>query len=522
VLSFVLTLLATILVSFLPERWLKPEAPARPDLKSLRLQISLVSMVFIALTLIVQRAVFSGIAIFVFLIILVAVNNAKYKALREPMVFSDFAMFSQAFKHPRLYFPFLGLVPVILAPLLIIALIITVLKLEPALPFSWQRIAPSIGLLLGLYISARQQALAMQITMKPAEDIHQYGLQNSLFIYAVQAFSDKHRQKIKKALAQSPLFTDNNPSPPFLHTFLSASENKPNITVIQSESFFDARRLHPSIKKQVLQSFDKICAESLQYGQLKVPAWGANTMRSEFAFLSGIKNKKLQLFRFYPYQFLNKYPVTSIASLLQSLGYYCVCIHPHPASFFGRERLFPRLGFDEFIDIEDFADAQKFGPYISDQSVSEKILQITHKYSDRPLFIFSITMENHGPLHLEKTSPAEQHDYLEDYPKSANLEKINDLTVYLRHLKNADNMLKQLTDAFRHTDKKHVLCFYGDHIPSMPEVYEETKYDNHDSDYIIWTNSKSQDTQQHTITIENLAQTLLEPVCKFMDEENNN
>ena len=56
--------------------------------------------------------------------------------LREPLVFSDIAMFSQAFKHPRLYLPFLGIVPAIAAPIIAGALIFLVIKYEPAItPF---------------------------------------------------------------------------------------------------------------------------------------------------------------------------------------------------------------------------------------------------------------------------------------------------------------------------------------------------------------------------------------------------
>ena len=502
-LSFFLTLLATVLLSFLPEQWVKPKPP-RPTLKTIVLQTSLVTIVFLILTLIVQRAIFSGIAVFIFLIILVAVNNAKYKALNEPMVFSDFAMFSQAFKHPRLYFPFLGLLPVILAPVIIIGLIITVLKLEPALAFTWQRIIASVIAILTLYYLSKIIASSLKLSFNPEEDNARFGLQNSLYAYTIYALSDKHKQTIKEALKISP-FSTNNPPPPFFTNFPKSENSKPNITVIQSESFFDARRLHSSIKKDVLKHFDAICAESAQYGQLKVPAWGANTMRTEFAFLSGIDNKKMELFRFYPYQFLSKLSVSSVASALKDQGYYCVCIHPHPASFFGRDRLFPALGFDEFIDINNFDNPEKFGPYISDQSVTDKIIEVTKEKTDKPLFLFVITMENHGPLHLEKTTIEEQKTYFSENT----LENINDLTVYLRHLKNADKMLKTLTDTFNHSNKAHTLCFYGDHIPSMPNIYSLTNYENHNSDYIIWTNNKPNKTQESTIAVENLARNLL-------------
>ena len=40
--------------------------------------------------------------------LVVTISNAKFRALREPFVFSDFGLFSQAFRFPRLYLPFLG------------------------------------------------------------------------------------------------------------------------------------------------------------------------------------------------------------------------------------------------------------------------------------------------------------------------------------------------------------------------------------------------------------------------------
>jgi len=532
-LSFFLTLLIIVVVSFLPERCLKPKPPS-PSLKAILIQASLVTMVFLSLTLIVQRAVFSGIAVFIFLIILVAVNNAKYKALNEPMVFSDFAMFSQAFKHPRLYFPFLGLLPVILAPLIIIGLIITVLKLEPALAFTWQRILASVVAILMLFFVSKKLASSLTLSTNPKEDNVRYGLQSTLFAYTLYAATREHKKLINDALKTSPFFS-NKPPPPFF-TFLSESDQakhqaehqghqdkhqeKPNITVIQSESFFDARRLHSSIKTDVLKNFDRICAESVQYGQLKVPAWGANTMRTEYAFLSGIDNKKMALYRFYPYQFLSNSPVSSIASALKAQGYYCVCIHPHPASFFGRDRLFPALGFDEFIDADYFEKAEKFGPYISDQSVTDKIIKVTKEKTDKPLFIFVITMENHGPLHLEKTTSDEQESYFTEnfstksFATKNSLGKVNDLAVYLRHLSNADKMLQTLTEAFNNSEKAHSLCFYGDHIPSMPNIYQQMNYDNHNSDYIIWNNRKSvkkpQATIKSTLAVEHLARHLLD------------
>jgi len=497
---FALVLFATILFSLVAERFVKPAAPALTA-HNILLQSLIISVAFILLSLIVQRPFFSGIAILVFQLIVIIVSNTKFYTLKEPMVFSDIAMFSQAFKHPRLYFPFLGWSPVILGPLIIIGLIVLVLSLEPAMPLTWQRMIASLlalGMLLWLI---HKQALRLKISLIPEKDNARFGLINSLIAYVLQARTAEHQSTVKNALATSP----------FKQKIKSSARQQPNITVIQSESFFDARRLHPAIRQDILQHYDQCLGESLAYGKLQVPAWGANTMRSEFSFLTGLPCERLNLYQYYPYQYLANMPLFTLAAALKQAGYYCVCIHPHPASFFGRDKIFPKMGFDEFIDIRQFDENSTFGPYISDQAVTDKILEITRQKTAKPLFIFAITMENHGPLHLENVKPGEYEHYF-----SVNLKrkmaKPDDLIVYLRHLKNADNMIKTLTREYSSTGKPTQLCFYGDHIPSMPATYASLDYSDSRSDYFIWSSVSSinhGETRQADLDIESLAIQLL-------------
>ncbi|MGK0272873.1 MAG: phosphoglycerol transferase MdoB-like AlkP superfamily enzyme [Cocleimonas sp.] len=507
-------LLLTIIFSFIVERWLKPQRP-RLNIKTVILQSLIVSLLFLAVTLVVQRPIFAALAVSIFLIILTGVSNAKFIALKEPMVFSDITMFSQAFKHPRLYFPFLGLAPVILMPVLIVGLIYAVLTLEPALEITRVRILMTLTTIVFSFLGAISIAQNLKLNQDPAIDNQDHGLLNSLLAYVIQARSSEHQNYIKNVLSESPFVnTSNNlnnenitlnKTPPHFPG-VSSKQSFDNITVIQSESFFDARRLDESIKGSVLENYDTCISKSLQFGKLNVPAWGANTMRTEFSFLTGLKYENMGLYRYYPYQYLHKMQIVSLAKLLQSQGYHCVCIHPHPASFFGRDRIFPKMGFDEFIDIKSFDQKDTFGPYISDQAVTNKILEINNKYKDKPVFIFAITMENHGPLHLEKTTKDEQNQYYSKAP----IDEVNDLTVYLRHLKNADKMVQELTSEYEKQEESMTLCFYGDHIPSMPKIYQQLAYEDRNSDYFIWNNKTvKQSAKQLDISVDGLAETLL-------------
>lgn len=490
-------LLFTVLMSFLLEKLIKPYSQVL-SLKNVLLQTLIITLEFLTLLLIVQRPIFSCLIILISLTVIISINNIKYKILREPVVFTDFFMFSQAFKHPRLYFPFIGVRPILIAVLIIPLSIYMVLKLEKTLditPLLFFSMVIAIGIILSII---KALALGLPLKNKPHIDNKIFGLQNSILSYALHARAQK--QKLN-----------------FLNTVNSSTFNrkehekeielKPNITVVQSESFFDIRQLHSSINPEVLHNFDVICSQSIQYGKLTVPAWGANTMRTEFSFLTGLPNEALGLYRYYPYYFANKFSVASLSSSLQEQGYHCICIHPYPKTFFNRDKMFPNFGFDEFVDINGFDKVDKCGPYVSDDSVANKIIEMTNKYKLKPLFIFAITMENHGPYHLEKTTRKEEKAYYND--KLLSTKSLNELTVYLRHLKNADKMVKKLTDQFDNAKEENIFCFYGDHVPSLPEVYEYTNFNDFETNYFVWKSRTNKPAEYEKLGIECLASKII-------------
>ncbi|MGH8744195.1 MAG: LTA synthase family protein, partial [Burkholderiales bacterium] len=259
----------------------------------------------------------------------------------------------------------------------------------------------------------------------------------------------------------------------------------PHIVVVQSESFFDARRLYPGIHPAVLGQFDDIRKTAAQFGRLEVPAWGANTVRTEFAFLSGLSEHQLGGHRFNPYRTLARQGVPTIACFLKRIGYRTVCVHPYTASFYRRDKVLPALGFDQFIDIRDFLDAEKCGPFIGDLAVAEKVRLLLGTLS-QPTFVFVITMENHGPLHLEQVAPNDVQRFYTAPPPVG----FEDLTVYLRHLSNADQMIRMLRERLEQLPTGGWLGWYGDHVPIMSNVYEARDFSDGRTDYFIWGKGK--------------------------------
>lgn len=404
--------------------------------------------------------------------LVIAVSNAKFRALREPFVFSDFSLFSQAFRFPRLYLPFLGVARAAAAGLGLAGAVGIGMFLEHPWPAGLTPSAAMLGCGLALLLIGTR--LASTTTMDPIADLAAIGLFPSLWLY----WQAEH----------APLPTP--PERPWLEQVPALSTNLddtklPDLVVVQSESFFDARRLYPGVQSDLFGHFDALSAQALAHGRLQVPAWGANTMRTEFAVLTGIPEATLGVHRFNPYRRFAESGPLALPQQLRRLGYHTVCIHPHTAGFFGRDRVFPRLGFDTFLDIAAFAEATRIGPYVADAAVTAKIAEVLGS-ARVPTFVFAITMENHGPLHLEQVNPEDVGRLYQNPPPPG----WEDLTVYLRHLANADQMLRDLAELLKPRPRPGLLCWFGDHVPSLPKVYRDLAFTDASTDYLIWSGAR--------------------------------
>jgi hypothetical protein len=468
-------LAVTLLLSPLFDRLMQPALRwrDRPG-AAWAIQLGLVGMAFGLLLMLTRRPGFAAALTLAGQLVLVLVNNAKFKALREPFVFTDFGLFSQALTHPRLYLPFLGWVPAIAGGLAFIVALYLGLVLEASLvdQMGLANFAVAVGsvMLLAVIAVTVGSGLAPPLSLSACNDLQHFGLLSSLWLYRIAEYrhdpgnpSHPARQRPRLRVATLP------------------EKKLPHLLVVQSESFFDVRRLHPQIRPEILGHFDAACRSAAAHGPLRVPAWGANTMRTEFAFLSGLDDELLGVHRFNPFRRFAHHAWQTLATALRDAGYHTVCLHPHPASFFSRDRVYPQLGFDTFIDIRAFPGAEKAGPYVSDAAVTAKVRELLAN-ADRPTLLFVITMENHGPLHLEQVAAGDIERLYRTPPPSG----FDDLSVYLRHLANADRMLGELVTLCEQGDRDTVLCFYGDHVPSMPQVYAAQGFRDGRSDYLIW------------------------------------
>ena len=497
VMSVCLAMFSGFIVSFIIEYCLEPkiESVWRRPIRTVFIHFSLWLFFYVLIFLIVRRPWFAMIIELAVLLLIVQVSNAKYHSLREPFIFQDIEYFTDAIKYPRLYLPFLGVGRALIIGLGFGLALYIGLTLESAVTdqLAWFQVvitAMSVGLVsvFILWLSSKQSLL---LTFNPATDLNRIGLLACLWRY--------YQEENHIPLIISDLMKDSNKTP--------ALEALPHVVVVQSESFFDVRRLFMGIKPEVLQEFDALKQAAMHYGQLQVSAWGANTVRTEFAFLSGLPVSALGVHQFNPYRKLAQQGIPSIASVLKKLGYRTVCIHPYHASFYNRDQVMPKLGFDEFIDIKAFKGIENTGPYIGDVEVAKKVSALLDDGSTQPLFVFVNTMENHGPLHLEKVGKGEVGQFYATPPP----ENCEDLTLYLRHLHHADLMVGMLRKKLQSLSRPSGLCWYGDHVPIMPTVYQQLGEPEGQTDYVIWKSHYRSDSSlsHQDLKVESLSGLLL-------------
>ncbi|MCA8199662.1 LTA synthase family protein [Burkholderia sp. AU33545] len=467
-----------------------PRAPLRRPVRAVFLHGLAVSFVGACVLAATSRPLFSAGIAAALVVLLAVIGNAKFESLREPFVFTDLSLFSQLFAHPRLYLPFLSVGKVVAIAAGVVLLVAGCLLDHADAPPRAAAVAVSlVCLLIGGRVAAR-----LPLTLDATADQQRHGFFAVFVAYLLNGLRPATLKTFDAAAGTSP-FASGSPS------------RGPDVIVIQSESFFDIRRATSAVVPSLLPAFDRARLEAIAHGKLTVPAWGANTMRTEFAVLTGIPADRLGYARFYPYAFLRK-ACPSLAGWFKRGGYRTIAMHPYHADFFGRDRVFPLMHFDAFMDIRNFDGRPRAGQYVADAAVADAIIDVLDAPREYPAFIFAMTMENHGPLHLEAVATGEATRY----HSLGDNDAWHDLTAYLRHLENANRMIARLLDHLRQSDRETIVCFYGDHVPALRRVFGKLGVLPDRSDYFVWRNDARADACAQDIRAEELGRMLMSAV----------
>lgn len=424
-------LLADAVTSPRPRRWILPRSQAGTAV------LLLIATALFGLVLALTGAMLvSAVAVMALIAALALISNIKRAVMGEPLIFTDLAMIRAIFQHPQFYIA-------ALLPWQTAALVAGLAGTGALLVwFSQAGIAPRLaGLgtaagaafgLLGLVRLRRWDDLARHAD--PEADVARHGLLATLLLHWWQ-----WRGLPDPAPCRAPPI---------------AGAGGQLVIIVQCESFTDPVALFgdPDLALPGLAAARSVAWAS---GRLAVSGFGANTMRTEYGVLFGRGEDLLGLRRFDPFLTAASEASFALPHRLAADEWTCTFVHPHDMRFYGRDRLMPQAGFDRLVGEDAFAPpAAAEGRYVTDAAVTEGIIDLARAAEGASL-IYAVTIENHGP-----------------WPRVRDASPRSRAAPYLRLLGNSDAMLARLLETLPQLGRPAILCFFGDHRPSIPGASE--------------------------------------------------
>lgn len=289
-------------------------------------------------------------------------------------------------------------------------------------------------------------------------------------------------------------YDDNNQTGGSSATRLEATkqfdEEKPTVIAVMNETFSDLsiyQNMHAGYQGP---TYFKSIDDCLSRGRLYVSAYGGGTANTEFEFLTGNSMAYLGS-GVYPYTTYDLTDTENLAAQFKSLGYYTTAMHPNHGTNWNRENVYKDFGFDQFLTINDFQNAETLRGMVTDKATYDKILELLDTNSN-PQFIFDVTMQNHSGYDTGLIPYDKQMSLNIDGEFNSNVNE------YVSLIQQSDEALKYFLNKLSKLDRKVVVVFWGDHQPFFPDTYNDRWFTNEDdathqerlwqTSYIIWAN----------------------------------
>jgi phosphoglycerol transferase MdoB-like AlkP superfamily enzyme len=232
------------------------------------------------------------------------------------------------------------------------------------------------------------------------------------------------------------------------YRFLHGLAKGKNIIAIQFESLENILINQSYFNQEITPNINKILKSSIYFNNIYEQVREGNSSDAEFMFNASIYpiSNGSTFLRFGD----NKY--NSLPYILNSYGYNSVAIHGDDKEFWNRDRVFPALGFNNYIHEEDFNYVKKDGMGIADESLFLQTYDELEKLN-KPFYTFIITLTSHMPFDISdylRSLALPNNDYSCNY-----LESIHYTDKVFGDFYNRLNECGMLDDT--------ILVIYGDH-----------------------------------------------------------
>jgi len=238
---------------------------------------------------------------------------------------------------------------------------------------------------------------------------------------------------------------------------------KPDIFVVLQESTVD-----PFIYQVPNANFPKLAMfepseDQSRMSRLRVHTFGGGTWKSEFDVLTGLSCGDFGVNKdsvFYTVAPLLKY---SLPLFLKQNGYLTNVLSPFCWGAYNAGPAYNHFGFDAVYQPQDFGypgDKTENLWHIESSDLLSYVLKIPRQQEDQPLFVFALTMKEHGP-------------YRESGPVDMGLEHslsrrvASKMTDYIKRLKSLDSAMLELKRGLDARNRPYILAYFGDHQPNL-------------------------------------------------------
>lgn len=245
--------------------------------------------------------------------------------------------------------------------------------------------------------------------------------------------------------------------------YTSIQGQKPNVIMLQLESFFDPLQYRNYEFQNDPVPFFRYLKDKYPSGYLSVPSVGAGTANTEFECITAMN---LDFFGpgEYPYKtVLQKTSCESVAFDLKELGYGAHAIHNNEGTFYDRHKVFSQLGFDTFTPIEYMYNVERNPTGWCKDKILIGEIEKNLNSTDGPDFIYTISVQGHGA-----------------YP---------DFEYYCSQVSEMDQFIQNLVFTLNRRKEPTVLIMYGDHLPGF--LWEAADMKNNSlfqTQYVVWNN----------------------------------
>ncbi len=260
-------------------------------------------------------------------------------------------------------------------------------------------------------------------------------------------------------------------------TNMTMPENKPNIIAVMNESFADMGVIGELETSEDYMPFIRDMQKNTVKGELLVSPFGGYTCNTEFEFLTGLTMGLLPSGSTPYLQYASRQYPFALPAYLNDNGYRTTAIHPYLARCWNRQKVYNLLGFEEFVSLDNGLDKyveedkwEYVRNYISDRTSYKAVInRLEKKKDDERVFIFNVTMQNHGGYTYDDKgfSTVTINNLKGSYQEAEQ---------YLSLIKESDTAFKELINYLKNYKEPTIVVMFGDHQPAVEQEFFEELY----------------------------------------------